>query len=136
METRIDSTRLNRLLRVARLSQNKGVAVGWVKNSSQIYPKNTKINTATVAYIHEHGLGHQTPKRFMANGISDFKSKDAAIRESAARLYYLGEIGNALDLIGSSASQRIQDKIREISLIDTGLLRQSVSWSTKNSDTR
>lgn len=113
------STSLQRLSKVKSTSMK----VGWTKESTARYPNKENVNTALVAKVHDLGLGHQTRKNFTKSAVKSLDSK--VIRHVAIGLLR-GQ--DKRDILGLEAKNKIRASIRDINLIDTGLLRQSAGY--------
>lgn len=122
---RIEGEGAKRLQNALNNLQGKVGKVGWFEKSKYpdiVNPKTQKVTkgppVATVAAINEEGWAARNipPRPFMRPTIIAKQKSWAKIAESESKKIIAGEstIGQAMEIIGSTAAGEIRDKISEI----------------------
>lgn len=117
------------------------VKVGFIGNH---YPDGTSV--VSVAYFHEFGTSKMPARPFLRLGVRRFNAEEPALRRRASRAVLFGmPRAQALGLIGAKARDHVVAQINDNTppalapatikakgssktLVDTGLLKQSVTW--------
>lgn len=101
------------------------IEVGFFEGT---YPKNG-ANVPSVAYWLEYGTSKMTPKYFMSRSVLENEDRIIKLSKQASRLIEKGaSLHTAFTLIGMGFKTLIQQQITKQGHIDTGRLRQSVTY--------
>lgn len=126
--------RNNHIRKLKKSDFKKVVAVGWMNNSHSRYADNQNVTTAEVAVFHEYGTEELSPTGFFTGSLDYFIKSSRTDRRKISRSVGRGEIDvkNGLEMYGAMAAQIVQDEILAFNLIDTGLLRRTVSHEVRD----
>ena len=112
----------------------RSVSVGFFETAR--YQDRTLV--AMVAAIHEFGLGHQKERAFFRKALNGGAVDDAKkILEDNIDKGTLAVSPQVPDLIGLAVSDLVKASITQVkqqdgALIDTGFMRQSVTWAVND----
>ncbi len=112
----------------------KGINAGFVGERAETKHDNSDLTNAELGAIHEFGLGNQTPKHFIRDSFDENSSINRRELKKLIQLYIKGRISEetAQQRFGDKLVKQIKDKIRQIDLIDTGELQDSIDWEVED----
>lgn len=111
-------------------SKPASVKVGVLRGAGEHNNSNTGATVAEIAWWQEFGTKRNPPKPFLRPTLktNEQKYRDLMKRLIKEMLWGKMKADRAQGLIGLQVQRDIQATITAIHLIDTGQLRQSISW--------